>query len=70
MSERWDGGDDEEEDEFGPDSPDYDLSEEHGYDWDPRRPNWPAPPWLLAIVSLLVIVGLVLPGILLLLRYG
>lgn len=60
----------EEEDEFGPDSPDYDLSEEHGYNWDPRRSDWPAPPWLLAIISALVILGLVLPGILLLLRYG
>lgn len=56
------------DDEFGPDSPDWDLSEEHGYLWEPKREHWPAPPWLLALVSLLVILALLLPGVLLLLR--
>ena len=50
--------------DFGPGDPDYDLSEAHGYDWEPERPHWPVPPWLLVVVSLLVIVALLLPGLL------
>lgn len=61
MSERWD---DEEEDEFGPGSPDYDLSEAHGYMWEPAREHWPVAPWLLVALSILVVVSLVLPALL------
>ena len=62
------GDEAEEEDEFGPDSPDWDLSEEHGYLWYPKREHWPVPPWLMVIVSVIVIVALVLPTVLLLFR--
>ncbi len=62
--------DDEEEveDEFGPGSPDYDLSESHGYRWEPKRDNWPIPPWLLAVVSLLIVLALLLPALLFLIQ--
>jgi hypothetical protein len=58
----------DEEDEFGPGSADYDLSEEHGYMWEPKREHWPVPPWLLITVSIIVIVALVLPSVIILLR--
>jgi hypothetical protein len=61
-------GEAQEEHEFGPDSPDWDLSEEHGYLWDPKREHWPVPAWLLAIVSIIVILALVLPTVLVLYR--
>jgi hypothetical protein len=71
MTNEWDPApDDDDEDELGPGDADYDLSEEYGYSWDPRREHWPVPPWLLAVISLLVIVALVLPAVLLVLRYG
>jgi hypothetical protein len=64
MTNEWDDGDeDQEEEEFGPDDPDYDLSEAHGYNWDPDRANWPVPPWLLATISVVVVASLVLPTI-------
>ena len=53
----------EEDDEFGPDSPDYDLSEEHGYSWEPKRTHWPVPPGVLLVVSVLVVIALVLPTV-------
>ncbi len=62
--------DEEEDEEIGPGHPDYDLSEEHGYTWEPERNNWPLPPALMAVVTLLVIIALVLPGLLIFLRYG
>lgn len=68
MAERWDPDDGEDEDEFGPDSPDYDLSEAHGYSWEPRRSSWPPPQWLMVAISLLVVLALLVPGLLLLLR--
>ena len=70
MPNDWDAppAEDDEEEEIGPDHPDYDLSEAHGYTWEPRREHWPVPPWLIAAVSLLVVLGLVLPSILFLLR--
>lgn len=58
----------EEEDEFGPESPDWDLSEEHGYLWYPKRDQWPVPAWLLAAVSIIVVIALVLPTLVILLR--
>lgn len=66
MSERWD---DEDDDEFGPDSPDYDLSEAHGYTWEPAREHWPVHPGLLVAVSLLVVLALVLPSLLIFWQY-
>lgn len=56
------------DDEFGPDSPDWDLSEEHGYMWEPKRDHWPVPPWALTLVALVVIFALLLPGLLLIFR--
>ena len=56
------GRDDDEE--FGPGDPDYDLSEQYGYGWEPRRDHWPVPPWLLIAVSILVIAALLLPTLL------
>lgn len=65
MPPAWDSGDDQIEDEpFGPGDPDYDLSEAHGYGWEPPREHWPVPPWLLIAVSIVVIVALVLPALL------
>ena len=69
MPNEWDARPPEDdEEEIGPDHPDYDLSEAHGYTWEPTREHWPVPPWLLVAVSLLVVLGLVLPSILFLLR--
>lgn len=62
--------DEDEEVEFGPGSPDYDLSEQHGYMWEPEREHWPVPPWLVAVVAVAVILALVLPSILFVLNYG
>ena len=56
------------DDEFGPGSPDWDLSEEHGYLWEPKRGQWPVPSWALILVSLVVVLALLLPGILLFFR--
>jgi hypothetical protein len=72
MPDEWDDPEraDEEEEEIGPGDPDYDLSEAHGYTWEPAREHWPVPPWLLVTVSLLVVVALVLPGVIFLLRHS
>ena len=67
MAERKDTDDAPEEDQFGPESPDYDLSEARGYGWEPERSHWP-PQWLIVAISLLVVAALVVPGLLLLLR--
>lgn len=72
MPNEWDLPEPEDDiEELGPDHPDhpdYDLSEAHGYSWEPSREHWPVPPWLLVAVSLLVVAALVLPGIFFLLR--
>jgi hypothetical protein len=70
MPNEWDPPDPEDDEEIGPDDPDYDLSEAHGYTWEPRREHWPVPPWLLVAVSLLIVVALLLPGLIFLLRQG
>lgn len=68
MAERWDT-DDDAEDEFGPDSPDYDLSEASGYGFEPERPSrWPPPQWLIVAISLLLAAALLVPAVLVLLR--
>jgi hypothetical protein len=58
----------EDEDEFGPGSADYDLSEEHGYMWEPKREQI-VPRWVLVVVSIVVIIALVLPSILFVMTY-
>lgn len=67
---RDDGEGDEVEEEIGPDDPDYDLSEAHGYTWEPARENWPVPRWLLAVVSILVVLALVVPGVIFFLQHA
>ena len=38
MPNEWDARPpDDDEEEIGPDHPDYDLSEAHGYGWEPAR---------------------------------
>lgn len=65
----WDdGAADEEEPEIGPGDPDYDLSEAHGYRWEPQRDHWPVPPWLLAAVSIALVIGLLLPALIIIVR--
>jgi hypothetical protein len=58
----------EEEDEFGPGSADYDLSEAHGYTWEPERREWPVPSWAMIAIALLVVVALVAPALIIVLR--
>ena len=62
----------EEEDEEPPLRPgdaDYDLSEEHGYRWEPRGdPGLPA--WAVVLVTALVVAALIVPSIVLILRYN
>ena len=62
MAEEWDNTPDD-EDEFGPGSPDYDLSEEHGYTGDPERGFWPPPPWVFVAISIVVVVALLMPAL-------
>lgn len=71
MPNEWDEPPADDDEEFGPGDPDYDLSEGHGYSsWEPTSRHWPIPPWLLMVVSLIVALALVLPSILFVLRYG
>jgi len=64
MTTPWDPDqDDEEEQEFGPGDPDYDLSEQYGYSWEPPREHWPVPRWLLIAVSVMAIAGLLIPSL-------
>ncbi len=49
---------------MGPDDPDYDLSEGAGYSgWEDRGPRQLIPPWLVVVVSLLLILALLLPAL-------
>ena len=63
--ERYEG----DPDEIRPGDSDYDLTEEHGCTWEPKRPGWP-PRWLIAAVTALVIAALILPAIILILNRG
>ena len=65
--ERFDDGDDE---EIAPDDPDWDLSEAHGYMWEPAREQWPVPSWVLLWVSVVVVIALLAPGLYFIFRYG
>lgn len=62
MPDEWDENEDE-DDEFGPGDPDYDLSEEHGYSWDARRESFLLRPWFLVAVSILLVIALLLPAL-------
>jgi hypothetical protein len=65
----WDEAEEQEpEEEFGPESPDWDLSEEHGYLWYPKREHWPVAPWLIAVVSIIVVAALLVPSLVIILR--
>lgn len=64
----WEEDVDEAEDDLGPGDADYDLSEEHGYRWEPEREHWPVAPWLIALVSILLVIALVAPGLFIVLR--
>jgi hypothetical protein len=69
--ERDDGA--EEEEELGPGTADYDLSEEHGYvmsDSVDQDDTAVIPQWAMVGVTVVVVVALVLPTILLIWMYG
>lgn len=73
MTGEWDEEDIEEgdEEEFGPGSADYDLSEGHGYRWEDSTGGGAGiPQWLMVAVALLAIAGFLLPALLLIYRYG
>jgi hypothetical protein len=68
MPERpYDDAYEDDESEFKPGDPDYELSEAHGYLWDPPERDFP-PRWLLVALTVLVIAGLVVPTVILILR--
>ncbi len=71
MTERpWDGGDTDpgdDEIEFKPGDPDYELSEAHGYLWYESERPFP-PRWLIVALTVLVITGLLVPTLILILR--
>ncbi len=70
MPDETDDGapEEEEQDEFGPGDPDYDLSEAHGYRPEPPRDPRSVPPWLLAAVSIALVIGLLLPALIIIFR--
>jgi hypothetical protein len=75
MTNDWDDEDDDGEEEFGPGSADYDLSQQHGYDvdrdsWDRDEDAGPVPRWLLTWVTLAVLAALIVPSLILIWRYG
>jgi hypothetical protein len=74
VTNEWDEVEEEEAsqaevDEFGPGSADYDLSEEHGYTWEPARTQV-IPQWVIVSLSVLLVVGLVFPAIYIVWRFG
>jgi len=73
MTNDWDDQQDA-DDEFGPGSADFDLSEEHGYDSEKDRwvgaEDGPIPRWMLTWVTAVVVAALVLPALILIWRYG
>jgi hypothetical protein len=72
MTNVYDDGD-EEEDEIGPGVSDYDLSEEHGYEFsdsEDQDDTAVVPQWAMVVVTIAVVAALVLPAVLLIWRYG
>ena len=59
----------EDEEDLGPGSADFDLSEEHGYTWEPARIEI-IPRWLLVSLSLVLVAALVIPSIYIVLRFS
>ena len=57
----------EDDDEIRPGDPDYDLSEAHGYMWDPSPAPFP-PRWLIIVVTIAVIAALVIPSVIIILN--
>jgi hypothetical protein len=55
--------------EFGPGSADYDLSEEHGYTWEPARIEV-IPRWLLVSLSIVLVAALVIPSLYIVWRFS
>jgi hypothetical protein len=53
--------------EFKPGAPDYELSEAHGYLWEPSEREFP-PRWLIIGLTILVVAGLVVPTLIIILR--
>jgi hypothetical protein len=70
MSNESDDDPEEEEPELQPGDADYDLSEAHGYLWKEERGFWPPPAWFIVAVTLIAVIGLVLPAVLIVLRYA
>ncbi len=73
MTNEWDEEVDEElvedEDDLGPGSADFDLSEEHGYTWEPARIEV-IPRWLVVSLSLVLVAALIIPSIYIVLRFS
>jgi hypothetical protein len=65
VPDEWDEPEDAEEEEIGPDDPDYDLSEARGYGYEPpQQPSWwPPPSWVIVTVSLVLVLALLLPAL-------
>ncbi len=60
----YDDEDDGDEEEIGPDDPDYDLSEGAGYaGWEPPQRSFFLPQWVIVAMSLLLILALLLPAL-------
>ena len=71
MPDTWDLPGDETDDDaaFRPGDADYELSEAAGYrDGDPPAHGHPIPRWIIVAVSLLIVAGLVLPGVIIIAR--
>ena len=60
VEQRFDDDEDGAEEDLGPGDADYDLTEEHGYMWEPPS-RWRLRPWMLAVIAVLLIVSLILP---------
>lgn len=62
--DQWTEDDDLEldDEEIGPDDPDYDLSEAAGYaGYEPKRGLFPLSPSMIVAVSILLIIAILLP---------
>ena len=59
----------EPDDELRPGDTDYELSEDAGWDWEPRERTGP-PPWLMVALSILLVIALVVPSLVIIARWG
>jgi hypothetical protein len=61
---------DDDDDDFGPGDPDFDLSEAHGYTWEPARDyEGPVPRWLITLIAIVVVLALLVPGLIFILDH-